>query len=801
MRRPRTLPRLGLLTALAVGTGVLLAGVLLPVVGGVGLAARSETNYFVNQSTALCSPSLPQTSKILDANGNVIAHFYDEDRRIVPLSSVPQIMQYSLLSVEDVRFYEDNGIDIKGAVRALFANGSSGSVQQGGSTLTQQYVKNVLLQCGDKGATSDTLSRKVREAAIALNLSRTESKAQILQGYLNIVNFGDGAYGIGAAAQHYFGEPVSELTLSQSALLAGLVQAPSAYDPVVYPTAAKERRNVVLGQLLKYHFISQDRYDAAINKPLGLHVHRLGNGCEASKYPWFCSYVEAVLEKQIGRRELLRGGLTIKTTMKPRVENAAEKALRNYVPARNPEHVAGAEAVVQPGTGRIIAIADSPHYGDDAKKGQSDINLAVDEQYGGGIYGRFDAGSTFKMFVLATALKEGLPLSTSIYSPGTLTDYAGYSDCAGNPEVYSPSISNAGGEAESGTYNLLSGTWFSVNTFYAQLEQRVGICEVAHTAASMGVSQANGQPLEQIPSMVLGAQRYGLSALDMAGAYATLAAHGKFCPPTALVSITDSKGNAVPLPPEHCSQVLDPSLADTVTAVLEGVLTKPGATAAGVGDPGRPAAAKTGTSDNDDTSDFAGYVPQMAAFVSVGRPAHPLLTLDDMTLGGRSYGEVFGATLAGPIWKATFETALAGVPVESLPTELGGEFVQGSRSGVPDVSGESVSAAEATLRQAGFNPVVSSGEVDSYLPEGTVAKTSPEAGAELPAGATVTIFISNGQAPTLPTAPPPAGSSPPTTTTTSPPPTKTPPGHSPTGGSPSPSTPVPPPAGSGSPHH
>lgn len=770
---------------LAIATGALVAGVLLPVVGGIGLAARSETNYFVNQSTAMCQPSLPQTSKIEDADGNVIAHFYDQNRRIVQLAKVPQIMRDALIAVEDVRFYEDNGIDLKGAVRALLANGSSGTVSQGGSTLTQQYVKNVLLQCGDKGATADTLSRKVREAAIALNLNRTESKSQILQGYLNIVDFGDGAYGIGAAAEHYFDEPVQDLTLAQSALLAGLVQAPSGYDPVIHPTLAKQRRNVVLDQLLKYDFITQTQHDVAVAKPLGLHIHQLGNGCQASPYPWFCAYVQAVISKEVGAKELLQGGLTVRTTLQPTVEQAAESALRRYVPPGNSAGVAGAEAVVQPGTGKVLAVADSARYGNDAGKGQSAINLAVDEQYGGGRFGRFEAGSTFKLFVLAAALKEGIPLDTSINSPGTLTDFPGYTDCAGDSLTYSPSISNAGGAGEAGNYNLITGTWFSVNTFYAQLEQRVGLCPVAHTAASLGVTQANGAPLEQIPAMVLGAQRFGLSALDMAGAYAAIAAHGKFCPPVAVTSITNAHGAPIALPSTGCTQALDPGIADTITSVLEGVLTQPGATAADVGRPGRPAAAKTGTSDNDATSDFAGFVPQMAAFVSVGHPAETQKTLDGVTLGGRTYGQVFGATIAGPIWRATFEQALQGVPVESLPGAISSVYLHGQPSAIPDVSGLPPSAAESQLRGAGFSPVLSSVAVNSLVPAGTVDHTSPGAGYQATPGTTVTIYLSNGQ---KPPPPPPAGSTSAQPSTTAP--------ASPTQSS----TPPPPPAHSHTPH-
>ena len=788
MRRRRMVPRFAGLLVLSLGTGVLFAGLLLPIVGAVGLAARSETNYFVNQSTALCTPPLAQTSKIVDAHGHVIAHFYgSENRRIVKLSQVPQIMQDSLLAVEDVRFYEDNGIDFKAALRALFANGSSGSVQQGGSTLTQQYVKNVLEACHVRGADSDTLSRKVREAAIALNLARTTSKSDILQGYLNLVYFGDKAYGIGAAAEHYFDEPVQRLNLPQSALLAGLVQAPSAYDPVVHPKLALERRNVVLSQLLKYDFINQQQYNTAASKPLGLHVHQLGDGCETSAYPWFCDYVDRVLVSQIGQSELLKGGLTVHTTLQPRMEKAAEAALRHYVPADNHVGVQGDEVLIQPETGDIEAIAQSNEYGLKKHNQQNEVDYAVDSPLGGGD-SRGPVGSTFKMFVLAAALKEGLPLDTTIEAPPALT-VTGYTNCDGAPES-DYTVHNAGAD-ESGKFNLVTGTWDSVNTFYAQLEQRVGTCEVARIARSLGVKQGNGNPLKQLSEMVLGEQTHGLSALDMAGAYAAIANQGRFCPPVAVTSITDADGKDVPLPSHQCTQVLDPQLAQTMTSIFEGVLTQPGATAADVGDPGRIAAAKTGTADNNAVSAFAGYVPQLAGFVWVGHPLTPGRTLDGVTLDGTYYPEVFGATIAGPIWKQTFEQALMGSPVEAMPAQPSRVYVRGNQIPIPDVAGDSPGDAVATLSGKGFDPTVSGVRVPSNLPAGVVAKTSPPAGSKATPGAPIVIYLSNGQSPKQGKSPP----SHPTTTapSTSHPATTSPPAHSTTPSTPT-TTPIPPPA-------
>jgi membrane peptidoglycan carboxypeptidase len=791
--RPATSPgivqRLGILGVISVVAGLLLGGMLLPIVGGVGLLARTGANDFERLPSELDIGAPPQVSRILAADGSTLATFYFQDRIAVSIKQIPQVMQQAIIAVEDVRFYEHHGVDVKAAFRALLHNGSSGSVQQGGSTLTQQYVKNVLIENaeenGDQAAVaaahSDTLARKAREARYALALEQKYTKAQILEGYLNIAYFGDGAYGVGTAANHYFGEPVNDLNLAQSALLAGLVQSPEVYDPVLHPETARVRRNVVLSQMLKYNFITSEQYDRAAAKPITLNVHRQGNGCEASSAPYFCDYVQHVIENSsaFGAKPsdriklLLQGGLTIQTTLRPKVQRAADAAVRDYVHPRDPSGMAGAEAVVEPGTGKVLALSVNRPYGQDATKGQNTIDFAVDRKYGGGTRG-FPAGSTFKLFVLAAALKQGIPLDTYISSPGSIT-VTGYSTCGS--EYTTPYPVHNAEPTESGHFNLITGTWFSVNTFFAQLEQRTGLCEPVHIAEAMGMRQEDGQPIDEYPSFTLGAGGSGYSALDLAGAYATIAAHGKYCPPVAITKVTDQHGRTIAVPQGECDQVLDPGLADTITSILHGVLTQPGATAANVGEPGRPAAAKTGTAENNWASVFAGFVPQMAAAVWVGNPK-ALTPLNGLTIGGRPYGEVFGATIAGPIWRDTLEAALAGQPVVPLPV-ADPQFITGITTPVPDVSGLPTTQAGHQLEAAGFTVVVATKPIDSEFPKDTVAKTDPPAGAGAPKGATIVMFVSNGHAPKTPPNPPP---SPPSTQpseapSATPSPTCTPPDH------------------------
>jgi membrane peptidoglycan carboxypeptidase len=752
-----TLNKLGLLGLISAVAGLLLAGMLLPIVGGVGLIARTGANDFENLPAELRVQPLPQVSRILAADGSTLATFYFQNRVPVTIQQIPPVMQRALIAVEDVRFYEHHGVDFKGALRALFHNGTTGGVQQGGSTLTQQYVKNVLtenaLARGDKKAAeaahADTLTRKFQEARYALALEQKYTKQQILQSYLNIAYFGDGAYGVGTAARHYFDEPVSKLTLVQASLLAGLVQSPEAYDPRTFPHAAKARRDVVLGQMLKYHFISDTAYSHAVSQPIKLHLQIQGNGCETSSAPYFCDYVQHVIENSPAfgptvaarKKLLLQGGLTIHTTLDPRVQKAADHAVRKYVHPRDKSGVAGAEAVVEPGTGKVLALSVNKPYGQDAKKGQNTLDYAVDRKYGGGTRG-FPAGSTFKLFVLAAALKEGIPLNTTIYAPPSIT-VTGFTNCAGAPVSDWP-VHNAG-DSEAGRFDLTTGTWFSVNTFFAQLEQRTGICTPVKLAEAMGVRQENGKPPEQYAPFTLGSSSSGYSALDIAGAYATMAAHGRYCQPIAITSVSNRDGKNISVPQEACDQVVPPGLADTITWILSGVLTKPGATAANVGEPGRPAAAKTGTADNNWASNFAGYVPQMAAAVWVGDPKR-LRSLNGLTIGGTYYSEVFGATIAGPIWRDTMQAALRGVPVEPLPPP-DPQYVHGITKPVPDVTGLTVSDAIDQLKAAGFNPTVATKTVPSLFPANTVAYTNPPGGGGAPPGGTVVIYVSNGQLP------------------------------------------------------
>jgi membrane peptidoglycan carboxypeptidase len=784
--------RLVLALLASIVAGLLLAGLAFPLLG-VGLVAKSSADDFLALPAELETPPVATRSRVLAADGSLLASFYAVNRITVPLSKVPATARNALIAIEDSRFYEHNGVDYKGTLRAALTNARSGRVEQGGSTLTQQYVKNALIEqatddAGKEAAHTDSLDRKLREARYALALERKIGKDRVLENYLNIAYYGNGTYGIGSASGFYFGLPVNKLSLAQGALLAGMVQNPTRFDPTRKDTSAvKARRDVVLTRMAELGYIDAATAAKAARSPVVVHPNPVGAGCEtAAAAPFFCAYVLHELydtpagaglgaTREARSKRLLTGGLTVKTTLDPKIQAAAQKAVDSQVPAGDRSGAAAVSDVVEPGTGQIKAMAVDRVYGQKGNK-QTKVNLAD-----GGSSG-FQAGSTFKPFVLAAAVKQGIPLSMRMFAPQTLcTDFYVL------PGGRCPS--NAG-DSESGFFDVAQATHLSVNTFYIPLEEKTGIQEPAAIANAMGLRQvrdgtgATDQPLPSIyPSFVLGS--FEVSPLAMAGAYATFAAHGTFCQPHAVVSITSAAGRPVKVPQSSCSQVLEPNVADTVTSVLRGVIDgpEPGRTGAGASI-GRPAAGKTGTTNDSTAAWFVGYTPQLSTAVWVGRTTPS--PLRHVTINGRTYRAVFGGTVPAAIWRRTMSAALQDVPVKdfagaapytsTLPTSV-----------VPDVSNLPYIDAVDALRAAGFDPRRGGAVPAAPVPAGLVAYTSPGAGSAAATGRVVLVYVSDGRAKATPkpSAPPAPGPYPTAYPTFGPSPSPTP-KITPSGASPTP---------------
>ncbi len=716
----------------AVVAGLLVSLIALPGVGSAGMAARDAADSFQNMPDDFSLKPPPERTSVYSADGQVIAQFYFHNRESVRLDQVSPIMQKAIVAIEDSRFFQHGPLDMKGSVRALVTNAQDGGIKQGGSTLTQQYVKNLLVESAksDKdaeAAKAPNFGRKLRELRYAVNVEKELSKNQILEGYLNIAYFGSGAYGVQAAAQYYFSKNASELTLPEATLLAGVTNSPYFYDPEINPKGATDRRNVVLNRMADLKMITRQQANQYIGQPVTLHIKHPKTDCADSKAPFFCEYVKneilgnSAFGKTASDRErlLYRGGLTIRTTLDMKAQAAAQKALS----LRPSKSKTATEAMVKPGTGEIKAMVVSKTYGDHKSKGQTTLNLAAD--YAHGYNSGYSAGSTFKIFTLAAALNKGYSVGTTLPAPNSTT-VSGFSDCKGNH--FEPWTLGNAETSKRKSANLQSGTWGSINTFYAYLEQKVGLCDAVHMAENFGMRQSNGKALQQVPSQVLGTN--SIDVTHLAAAYAGFAARGQYCTPIAITDVADSTGHKVKVPKTKCSKGVDSDIADEVTRILQGVLTSGTGAGRGIG---RPAAGKTGTCEAHSCALFAGYTPDLAAAVWYGDPAAPY--------GDPSPG-IYGAQI-GRIWQASMESALRGTRPSSFHTPVN-DFATIDQARVPDVHGLPVALAQQRIQAAGFPVQVSPRAIDSNERKGTVAYTSPSANSQSDKSTSVMIFVSNG---------------------------------------------------------
>jgi penicillin-binding protein 1A len=713
---------------------------------------------------------IAQTSFLYASDGSLITELHAaEDRVVLRRAEMPRYLRDAAVVIEDRRFYSHHGVDPRAILRAATQDIEHGSIVEGGSTITEQLVKN--LYTGGE----ETFRRKFDEAVLAWQLEDRLTKEQILTRYLNTVYFGEGAYGVQAAARTYFGVDAIDLTLAQSALIAGLITAPNHFDPYVRPASALGRRGVVLRLLRSERYITGPEYVDALDDPITLRHKQ-----EQPRYPypyfvdyfkrWFLSNPAFGSSEAERYRLLFTGGLRITTTLDPDLQQAAVTAVRSVLPyGSDPD---AALTVTDPRSGYVRAMVGGKDKDYWANTNAGRVNLAT----GMGGSGR-QTGSAFKPFALVAALESGISPDAVFPAPASLDLQL--------PDGMMWHVTNAEGYGY-GSMSLRSATVSSVNTVYAQLIERVGPEKVADVAAQMGlrccprVSQP-ATPLNDYYSSVLGSNE--ANTLEMATAYGTLATGGKRVDPVPVVSISDAQGNVVWQAAPAPRQVIDPQIASAADDILSDVVLYGTGTAANIG---RPQIGKTGTDDRHDNAWFVGAVPQLVAAVWVGYhegqvPMEP----------PRTRITVFGGTWPAQIWRLLMLRATARLPIEPFPTPevqyvsvavdvtqrpycvpnqytlpqniQALHFISGTeptatcasptslqRAVVPSVVGLDQQSAMSVLRGSGFYSQID--RTPSTQPAGTVIYQSPAGGTEQFQTGTITLTLADpvprGGAPT-----------------------------------------------------
>lgn len=714
--------------------------------------------------TQLGAAPLAQTSKIYDVRGQLIAKLHaEEDREVVPIENIPRVVQNAVVAIEDQRFWTHGGIDLKAVLRAAYVNTTTGRVTEGGSTITQQYVKNRLL------SPQRTLGRKLREAALAWRLEQEQSKEEILGRYLNTVYFGQGAYGIERGAETFFSVHSSELTLPQAALLAGLIAGPERWDPLDHPGPALERREQVLNRMYELDMITFQDLEWARSQPLGLRPRLGGDRYPA---PYFVDYVkhEILTNPRFGETYtqrynlLFKGGLRIHTTIHLGVQSVAEAAVSSVL--TEPGDPYGALTAVDPRTGYIRAMVGGRDYFARPRLDPfAKVNLAL-----GGTTGR-QAGSAFKPFALVAALESGIPPWETYPAPSSLL--MDEWPCGSSEVPWD--VENYEGAGYGGSVSVEQGLINSVNVVYAQIISDVNPRRVVEVARRMGIRSR----LRPYCSAVLGANE--VNTLEMASAFGTIANEGTYVEPVAIARIEDAEGDVVfEAEPRH-REALSPAVAGTATRIMERVIEEGTGTAADIG---RPAAGKTGTAQEWRDAWFIGFVPQLSAGVWVGYPEGQVPMVYPRTRISRVYGGSYPAqiwhafmtamserlpvrdfaeanqeyvtvTVAVDITQGCVATSLtpdeyvryiqflAGTePTEDCPV-ASAETVVTTEGRVPSLLGLSSEAANEILEEAGYG-VEESFEPAAGYPADSVIDQSPPPGTPAEPGSVVLIIVSAG---------------------------------------------------------
>ncbi|BBU20607.1 bifunctional membrane-associated penicillin-binding protein 1A/1B PonA2 [Mycobacterium xenopi] len=748
---------------------VVVAALLFPIAGGIGLMSNRASEVVANGSAQLVQGDVPAVTTMVDAKGNTIAWLYSQRRFEVPSDKIANTMKLAIVSIEDKRFAEHNGVDWKGTLTGLAGYASGDVDTRGGSTIEQQYVKNyqllVLAQTDaeKRAAVETTPARKLREIRMALTLDKTFSKPEILTRYLNLVSFGNGAFGVQDAAQTYFGVNASELNWQQAALLAGLVQSTSALNPYTNPQGALARRNLVLDTMIENLPQEADALRAAKAQPLGIlpQPNELPRGCiAAGDRAFFCDYVQAYLARAgISKEQIARGGYLIRTTLDPEVQSSVKQAI-DSIASPDLNGIASVMSVIKPGkkSHKVLAMASNRRYGLNTEAGET-MRPQPFSLVGDG------AGSIFKIFTTAAAMEMGMGINTQLEVPPRFQAKGMGSGGAKGCPKETWCVVNAGNYRS--PMNVTDALATSPNTAFAKLISMVGVPRAVDMAVRLGLrsyadpgsardydpdsneSLADFIKRQNIGSFTLGP--FELNALELSNVAATLASGGVWCPPNPIDKLVDRDGNEVAVNAEPCDQVVPEGLANTLANALSKD-SQAGGTAAGSAAAAGwnlPMSGKTGTTEAHRSSGFVGFTNQYAAANYIYDDSSSPSDLCSFPLRRCGSGDLFGGNEPARTWFTAMKPIATKFGEVKLPP-VDPHYVEGGPgSRVPSVVGLDLDAARQRLKEAGFQVADQPTPVNSSAKYGEVVGTSPS-GQTIP-GSVITIQTSNG----IPPAPPP----------------------------------------------
>ncbi|MFF2049989.1 transglycosylase domain-containing protein [Leifsonia sp. NPDC058194] len=774
-KKPRArgvLGAVGAFVGMSAVAGLLVTAAVTPAIAVTGMAANNGIGVFEGLPEYLEIGTLAQPTTIYakkaDGSDLALATFYSQNRLPVTFGQISQAAKDAAIAGEDPRFYSHGGVDIQGTMRGVLSTVSGGGVQ-GGSSITQQYVKNVLLQkceampvktdeqkkayqaCVDD-STGVTPDRKVKEMKYAIGLEKKYTKDQILVGYLNIAGFGGSVYGIEAAAHYYFNTTAAALTPAQSASLLAIVNEPTSLkldNPDSETNGAangyaknKERRDYILQKMYQYKKLTKAQFDEAIKTPVQPTITPSVRGCQtAGGSAYFCDYVQKIFlnDPTFGKDDdtrtanFNRGGYKIYTTLDIDLQRVAEDTINSYVPKTYKVDLGGVLVGVQPGTGRVLYMAQNKDYTQDGDEAASDarfsaINYATDYAFGGS--GGFQVGSTYKVFTLAEWLKQGHSLNETVNA--NVRTYTKFKNsCTGDwSGSYKPTNDSGGEEGQRSAQNA---TTNSINTAFVSMASQLDLCEIKKDAEAFGVHTANNAELNSDPASVLGTNN--IAPLTMATAFAGIANNGLTCSPVAIDKIVDGSGKEVAPPATKCTQSVDPTVANTMAKALQGPVQN--GTAAGMNTTGKDMLGKTGTTDGNEQLWLVAATTKVAGAYWVGN----ITGHQDM----RRIYPTHGTT------PAIARTAVQRTMMAAAVGKYGGDdfpaapdkLVRGVQIAIPDLAGKSPDEAKNILKGLGLESA-DGGPQDSVQPNGTVSATDPAAGSSVGKGTVVTVYTSTG---------------------------------------------------------